>query len=390
MFIECGETNRTILILIIFPIFILFRKLTLKKINDNYFFDIFRFYLSYILSAIFILIIKRRTRIESSEINTNNNEDIHKNMKSKNFVWINPLKTREEKEIKVKNTKKIIYTLLLTLIGLSTNLFYAIFRIINKVDEKENIDFLNALDIGRQSIGSFFEIIFFLIFGKIILQNKLYKHHFISLIIMLFNLIFLLISYILYFKMETFRVISYYFIYNLLFCLSYSFGKKYLNVFYVAPYSLMVNIGIITCFILFIYDLVIYLIFKENNVQIHGIILGFKNNFHFSFIFFFILDVLLYFFTNIGIWLTVYYFSPFHFIISESISQYIYYTYHYYNGGTYKLVDALIYFFVYIINIFFCFVFNEIIIIKLWKLDYNTKKNIKKMRKTRYTTYFES
>ena len=377
MFIECGEISCKILILIIFPIFFLFRKIILKYINDNYFFDVFRFYLSYILSIIFVLIIKRRTKIESKEFII---ENFNKNAKLKNCVWINPLKTREENELKEKNRKKLIYTFLLSLIGLLTNLFYITFRTINKIDKDE--DFLFALNIGRQSFGTFFEIIYFLIFGKLILKNKLYRHHFISLIIMIFNLILIFISYFMYFKMDSFKVILYYSIYNLLFCLSYSFGKKYLNIFYITPYYLMVNIGIITCFILLIYDIIAYLIVKENNINIHGIILGFKNNFNLSFIFFFILDIIIYFLTNIGIWLTVYYFTPFHFIICEYISEYIYYAFDYLiKAHDYKYEDILLYCFVYVINFFFCLVFNEIIIIKFWNIDYNTKKNIEKREK---------
>ena len=247
-----------------------------------------------------------------------------------------------------------------------------------KLDDQKSIDFLNAINLGKQSIGIVLEIIYFLIFGKLILKNKIYKHHFISLIIMLFTIIPLLLSYINYFKLVTLRVLYYYLIYDLLFCLNYSFIKKYINIFYISPYKLMTIIGIVSCFILLIYDIIVYSIFKENNVDIHGIILGFKNNFHLSIIIYLFLDVLIYFLANIGIWLTIYYFTPFHFILAEEISEYIYYTYDYFTTYKYQLIDVIIYSIVYVINILFCFVFNEIIIIKICNLDYNTNKNIKK------------
>ena len=194
MFIEFGEINCKYLILAIFPLFYPFRKIVYENINDNHFFDIFRFYLSYILSFIFILIIKKRTGKESTQIGTDdtNNNNIEGNELEKS-KWINPLKAREEMERKVQNKKKIIYTLLLTLIGLSTSLFYAIFRTVHEVNDEKSIKFINEIDIGKQSIGSFFEIVFFSIFGKLILKNKIYKHHVVSLIIMLFNLIFYLL-----------------------------------------------------------------------------------------------------------------------------------------------------------------------------------------------------
>ena len=152
-----------------------------------------------------------------------------------------------------------------------------------------------------------------------------------------------------------------------------------MTVFYIPPYKLMVNIGIISCIILLIYDILAYLIVGEKNIKIHGIILGVKNNLKLSFIIIIIFDILLYFLTNIGIWLTIYYFTPFHFIISESISEYLYYFFDYMKnkGKFYEKEDIILYCFVYIINLFFSLVFNEIIILKFWKLDYNTEKYIK-------------
>ena len=197
---------------------------------------------------------------------------------------------------------------------------------------------------------------------------------------MLINIFFLIISFVVHFKKGTYRIITYYLCYNFLFCLSYILGKKYLTVFYIAPYNLMVIIGIITSIILLIYDIIAYSIVGEKNQKIHGIIVGFKNNLNLSFIIIFIFDILLYFLTNIGIWLTIYYFTPFHFIISESISEYIFYTFDYMRnkGLFYEKRDIILYCFIYIINLFFSLVFNEIIILNFWRLNYNTEKYIKK------------
>lgn len=377
MLIQFGEINNKILILFIFPAFTLLRKLIINSLEDNYFFDLFRFYISYILSIIFIIIIKKRSRISHRKSKSIIEDNNLKNLKH-NSVWINPLKTLEEEQKREKTKRNIIFTIYLVFIGLLTNLFFIAFRAIYN---NSNDDLLNELNFGRQSIGAFFEIIYYLIFGKIILDNKIYRHHFISLIIILFNLMLLIINYTHYFKKKTLKVVIYNIIYNFLFCLSYVSGKKYLNIYYIPPYQLMVNIGLITSIIILIYDIITFSIINKDKSDFYGVILGFKNNSNFSNILLYITDIILYFFSNIGIWLTVYYFTPFHFIISESLCEYIYYTYDYLDGGKYEKADVLLYFFVYVINLFFIFVFNEIIILNFWGLSYNTTNNIKKREK---------
>ena len=374
MLIEFGEINYKIFILLLYPLFIHLRKIIPELINDNYYFDLFRFYLSYILSSIFLLIIKKRTQTTIINKNSSNNNEPKLNIKQED--WINPLIIKKKNTIKSNNIKNIVFIILLILVGLITNLFYIIFRIIY-VDGDEDEEFSHTLKVSKQSIGSLLEIIYFLILGKFILNNKLYKHHFVSLIIMIINIV-LLISFAID-KKGIFKVIPYYLLYNFLFCLSYILGKKYLTIFYIAPYDLMVKIGISTSILLLIYDIIAYLIAGEKNKKIHGIILGLRNNLKKSLILYFIFDILLYFLTNIGIWLTVYYFTPFHFIISESISEYIYYSYDYMQnkGNFYKKKDIILYYLVYAINFFFALVFNEIIILKFCRLNYNTKKYIK-------------
>ena len=386
MFLEFGTINNKILILFLYPIFIKIRNLILPLINDNIIFDVFRFYLSLVFSIIFTIIIYKRTKIidkinEPNEKNNESNSSIE--IAKSDIEWINPLKIKEQTENKMKKRKKIIFIILLVFIGLIANIFYIIFH--NLFREDHEIPVL-ALEIGRQSIGTFFEIIFFLIFGISILNNKIYKHHLVSLIILIFNLIIMFISYTIYFRMITLKIILYYFLYDFFFCLSYILGKKYLDMFYGKPFSLMVYIGSITSIILFIYDIISFAIIHDEDNNVNGIILGIKNNFNLSFIFI-ILDILFYFITNIGIWLTIYFFTPFHFIISESISEYIYLTYDYFSGTNYKKSDVIIYSLIYIINIFFSLVFNEIIILNFCNMNYNTKKYIERREREEMENY---
>ena len=174
--------------------------------------------------------------------------------------------------------------------------------------------------------------------------------------------------------------IIYYFIYSFVFCLYDILGKKYMNDLYKTPYLMMLVIRIVDSLLLIIYDIIAY----NFNRDLSGIIIGFKNNITSVGNFFaFVLDIILTFIWNLGIWLTVYYFSPCHFFISEYISEYIIYLsdIRTLKSDFYSTTNIIIFSFVYFIN-FFCFlVFNEVIILNFCNLDYNTKKRIRERMK---------
>ena len=71
MLIGFSKLNSKLLILAIFPIFEPIRKIfdekRKDKSKDNNFFKLFRFYLSYVLSFIFVIIIKCRTKNEKKK-----------------------------------------------------------------------------------------------------------------------------------------------------------------------------------------------------------------------------------------------------------------------------------------------------------------------------------
>ena len=73
---------------------------------------------------------------------------------------------------------------------------------------------------------------------------------------------------------------------------------------------------------LLIYDIIAFYINKDAS----GIIIGLINNVNsVKNAFLFIADLLLSFITNLGIFWTIYYFTPFHLIICEFISEIIFY-----------------------------------------------------------------
>ena len=77
-----------------------------------------------------------------------------------------------------------------------------------------------------------------------------------------------------------------------------------------------------------------------------------------------------------GIQLTIYYFTPCHFIISESISQIIS-TFVNDTDSEYSVYEKVIIHSLFIIILFATLIYNEVIIIKICSLNYNTKKYIR-------------
>ena len=152
-------------------------------------------------------------------------------------------------------------------------------------------------------------------------------------------------------------------------------GKLYMVKFFISPYLFMFLIGSINSILLLIYDFFAYFI----NPDVSGIIIGFQNNIlSVGDVFLFILDLMVQCIWNLGIWLTVYYFTPCHYFISEYISEYVYYmiTAVEKNEGFYSTVNIVIFSISYFINFLCGLFFNEVLILNLFGLDYNTKKRI--------------
>ena len=285
-----------------------------------------------------------------------------------NMEMNNEIEELKKKINKKRKNKGIIYLVPLCTIGLLSYFYRNFF-------EDNNFVF------AKQSVGVFFEIAFYVSLSYLILKQKFYKHNYISLIIIAFSLVIIFIISIFYNKNE---YIIYSFVYYIFYSLGFSLydvlGKKYMNDLFQTPYFMMLVIGIVNSFILIIYDLFAY----NFNPKISGIIIGFQNNITSVGKFFaFVFHIITNFIWNLGIWLTVYYFTPCHFFISEFIAQFIKYWIDLSNSESnfYSTANAIIFTFLYFIN-FFCFlVFNEVIILNFYNLDYNTKKRIRERMK---------
>ena len=172
-------------------------------------------------------------------------------------------------------------------------------------------------------MGIFFVIFEYIVFCKLILKQKYYKHSWISIGIIAFILIILFIITKQYLNEgEFYPNVLYDFLISFGFGLFDTLGKYYMNKFYNSPYYLMFVIGILGTISLLIFDSLIFSV----NQNFDGIIIGFRENIiNISKFFLFLLDIIIEWIWISGIWLTIYYFTPCHYFISEYITEYIYY-----------------------------------------------------------------
>ena len=372
MLIEFSEFNWKILILLIFPIFKRVEEFPRKECitKDNQLFKTFRYFLSYSLSFIPFLIIKLRMKKEPKKdkeqniiIKRDNGSD--ENILEESLTQKSEILILAEKINKKRLIKNIIFIIVLCCIAV---LCYYYSTLFNNKQKK--------YDYPKQSIGVFFNIYEYIALSRLILNQKLFKHHFVFGGIIGFIQIILLIITMFYMESEyILPSIAYYFFNSLIYGAFDVLKKKYMNIFYTTPYYLMFMVGIIDMVGVLIYESFTYIL----DTGTGGIVVGFqKNLFNVSRIFLFILDIILQWIWNIGIWLTIYYLTPCHYFISQYFSEYVSYLLKARDSSEafYSTNNIVINSIAFVINFFCSLVFNEVLILNIWNLDFNTKKRI--------------
>ena len=271
MLVEFPKFNIKLLALLIFPVFMALQLFITNKYikEDNSLFDAFRYFLCHILSVIFLIIThklnnKRKNKTNPLELTEENK------VRYQNLYLLNT-KNNQIAQIKEKNKKKKAIKSIIFLICLSLNiLFCFLYRtfFFGKVEDFE---------YERQSMLIFFDLGLFIFLSYLILNQRLYKHHFFSMTVMGVILIILFIITIKYIKIGKEFVLSaiYFFFYSFFFGLYDVLTKKYMNDYYKTPYFIMFYIGIIDSVLLLIFDTFAYFFNKD----ISGIIIGFKKNY---------------------------------------------------------------------------------------------------------------
>ena len=377
MIIEFSELNLKLLLFVIYPIFVRIQDYTyesyIKEGKGNLVFITFKYFFCYLFSGILYLISNTLTKKKpNSQIKPENQPMISEDLFSssdEDESHTSLVDEEFEKLIREKKIKNVSFLFLLSAISIFSMFASYYF------DKKEYSN-------GRFSITTFFEITNFSLISYFILHQKFYRHHFISFGCITIMLIIIFILSFPYLE-EIGASILYFFLYEMFFGLYDVLIKKYLNVFYKSPYYSMFWFGLLTSGLLLFYDIIAYFV----NPSVSGIIIGFQDNINSAGDFFlFLLDLLVEYIWNLGIWLVIYYFTPCHYFIPEFISQYFYYMLNATdennrNDNFYSTINCTFISICFILNIIFILIFNEVIILNFCKLDYNSNKRIKEREK---------
>ena len=362
---EFSFTSYKIIFIFLFPIFgVIYNRIRDKNaIYKNEYFYIQLYFISYLFSFIPLLIymiIYRKNKDKNNE-----NLDTPQKNEESNF---------NQNIIQQEIEKRKKYHILI-------GLFIIIFLCSAAVAFR-HFDFEGNSD--KKTIGLVYKIPILFLLSHFILKDRFYKHHYITIVI---NIMTLLTKYLLgviqanaeeYIKIHVWL----YFLFALSHSLLLVAGKFFMEKYNATPYILMTIIGAIVSFILISIAIIKYLITSESDI-----FSGF-NNYIVSFKTFllFMADIISQFIYNLGAWITVFYFSPLHTIISENAIEIYYNIYDfksnkaYWEESGYKW-NTLVIPSVLVINLIFSLIFNEIIILKCCKLDFYTRKKIEEREK---------
>ena len=387
MFLEFGIINYKLLIPCFYPFCYQIRRV-IHNGDKKPFYELFTNYCGYLFSGLVYLIIILRMRKKTKKPNENG-ENIFLELKDMDSVSSNLRKTpsmQSDNIIKLSHSgkfenqiiieknkmnfqeKKRKYLFILMLAGI-----YLIPMFLDSYcSSNPDIRFKTS-----SSISLLFCLISYVILSRLILGLKIYRHQIFSLIIIIVcNVITIILtligednSNIVVNMVLMFVILSLYALYNVL-------EKRYFNRFMDSPYHLMFVIGFISLIIILLYETITVLAFGKDRVfngVFYQIELNIQNIRLYPLLF--IGDVLSAFLWIGGIQLTIYFFSPCHFIISESVSQILSTIINnsLENHATY--IKAIVYT-LFLIIFLAALIYNEVIIINLFSLEKNTQKHI--------------
>ena len=380
--IEFGTIDYKIIIPLIYPFLYQIRGL-FHKGEDKPIFMFFTNFCGYLFSGIIYLVIKCRMRrnkseeLENTDTNSENKStDSRENSSEEGIRKIsyynlgnNQIKIETDKIIKKRKRNQYLFILMLVII-------YLIPMFLDSyISSKRQLYF------GTSSAFSLFFVIFFIItFSRIFLGQKIYLHQFFSsIIIAVCIIIVIIIIFVEKHNSANYGFFTFALVIMItgLFALFNVLEKRYYNSYMDSPYHFMFMIGLFSSITILLYE-IITVIFFGIDTEFNGIFYKIGQNFKeygFLYVLMFIGDILSAFIWLSGIQLTVYFFTPCHFIISESISQIITTII----DGTIKDFSVAEKVFIYLffgVILFSAFIYNEVIIINAFNLNRDTKKNI--------------
>ena len=388
MVFEFGILSSKLIILLVYPIsMVISKQLKNDFIYSNQKFSLsplitsFMRSISYLIAAIPYLIMLCRSK--NKKLSTAKKSKIITNKLGLIYVDI-------EKKNKIKKfTSLFLLSLLYMASVIIDSALLAILETLNIKNEHQKIN--NELG---DSLGILSPILFYVVYSKTILNIKVYSHQCISLIVISFSLLILLIIDIVnIYETENLSILVISFLYSILlyggiYSLYDVLVKKHFLIHFNVPYHLMFYTGLFILILTIPLDLTVFFLNNKKNFENFGLDiinqiqylyghLGVKN-----FFLWFIFDIIASFFWLAGIVFTLYYFSPCHFIIcktlTEFLSRFIKWLRNSNDDGCYKKGNwyFIVFCILYAIIIFSSIVYNELIIINLWSLEKNTIKYI--------------
>ena len=254
---------------------------------------------------------------------------------------------------------------------------------------------MNTNFYGNISIAT--EIIFFSIINKIVFGTKIYSHHLFSMILITISIfglyILLMIDFIQ--KTKNWNAWSDFIFPTILnslvyfpFCYFLVQAKLYMEKYFISTYEIIVFLGVFCTVLLLILEPITYLIPCKKKIMCYeghfaGIISGIKQCSGINDLLYSILMAIGLFMTALGLWLTVEYLSPCHFLTSDSIITFSLNILVDCYKDFFLMVNPLFYI-LSLITIFACLVYNEIIIINICKFNYYTSKYINNRQSIEY------
>ena len=225
--------------------------------------------------------------------------------------------------------------------------------------------------INDNDINTFaFYFIFLTFFSNLLLKNKLYKHHYISIIIMIildfiYNIIIVKES-IIERNEQNFLIII---LYILIYSLELVLYKYYMLIKYIQLYEILFFEGLFLSIFSIIALIILVKIGLINSLWEYYEIIDLKE------IIILVSLLIIYFIYNLLQLIIIDYFSPFHILLTNLIPENILYVFFLYDyiSGTKELIAAIV---IFLIDVFMILVYVELIELNFLGLSTMTKRNI--------------
>ena len=377
--IELGSIDYKIIIPLIYPFLYQIRGL-FHQDKEKPLFRCFTNFCGYLFSGIIYLVIKYRMKgnksneekIKEYNINDSGENPSEELLRKINYYYLgdNQIKIETDKIRRKTLRNQYLFILLLVII-------YLIPMFLDSYVASKNESYLGT----STAFSLFFYIFFYIALSRIVLGQKIYLHQmFSSTIIAISIIIVIIITFVKKINFTGYDVLYLFLviIVTALFTLFNVLEKKYYNSFMDSPYHFMFMVGVFASTLILLYEIFTVFFSGVGDTGFNGIFYSFGKKFDTHgalYILIFIGDILSAFIWLAGIQLTIYFFTPCHFIISESISQIITSIINKTLKDLMVVEQVFIYIF-FVIILFAAFIYNEIIIINVCNLNKNTTKNI--------------